>query len=348
MLRVNRYLTGPIDWFSCPEQLEAMMKDHEPTTPPQTFSQVSCVGMPQPQTWDEYEEGCLGTYRGGHRGKEAEAFVHGMQTVFNLLRDEFKPAAECKKVPSGKCKCLKCTRARGDKIGGLPLENCQMIVCQICGNKRCPHAEDHRYKCTGSNAPDQIPELESPPPQPAPPAIDPLASLPRRTAAPPADAAIEAIMERLGICERMLKDDEDDPSVTGFYVRDIRTLLGRIAAEQERDVARGWAKTHADQAEKFAGIVDDMEAKKLAAEQRAEAYAERIEQAERQLEILMNILKAERLAAAALQAKHDTLREAAVYVYQSFREDEDIQAELPVSFAKLKAALFATKDEQHG
>jgi len=26
-----------------------------------------------------------------------------------------------------------------------------MILCSICGNKRCPHANDHRHACTGSN-----------------------------------------------------------------------------------------------------------------------------------------------------------------------------------------------------
>ena len=27
----------------------------------------------------------------------------------------------------------------------------RMIVCATCGNKRCPHATDHRHACTGSN-----------------------------------------------------------------------------------------------------------------------------------------------------------------------------------------------------
>ena len=27
-----------------------------------------------------------------------------------------------------------------------------MVVCDICGNKRCPHATDHDHKCTQSNA----------------------------------------------------------------------------------------------------------------------------------------------------------------------------------------------------
>lgn len=31
----------------------------------------------------------------------------------------------------------------------------KMIVCPDCGNKRCPHASDHRHACTGSNAPGQ-------------------------------------------------------------------------------------------------------------------------------------------------------------------------------------------------
>ena len=29
------------------------------------------------------------------------------------------------------------------------------IVCETCGNKRCPKAESHDNKCTGSNEPGQ-------------------------------------------------------------------------------------------------------------------------------------------------------------------------------------------------
>lgn len=31
-----------------------------------------------------------------------------------------------------------------------------MIVCKVCGNKRCPKATNHRNKCTGSNEPGQL------------------------------------------------------------------------------------------------------------------------------------------------------------------------------------------------
>lgn len=61
------------------------------------WSQVACVGEPQPQTWDDYERGCLLTFGGGYKSaNESEAFRHGMQTVFNLLRSEFPPAEKCK------------------------------------------------------------------------------------------------------------------------------------------------------------------------------------------------------------------------------------------------------------
>lgn len=42
------------------------------------------------------------------------------------------------------------------------LSSVRMIVCEHCGNKRCPHAEDHDLLCMGSNAPDQPKVLRHP------------------------------------------------------------------------------------------------------------------------------------------------------------------------------------------
>lgn len=42
------------------------------------------------------------------------------------------------------CWCWRCHEERGDEIWF-------MIVCPDCGNKRCPHANDHRNECTKSN-----------------------------------------------------------------------------------------------------------------------------------------------------------------------------------------------------
>ena len=60
------------------------------------LSQVQVLGRPAPKTWDDYRQGCLSTYAGGHHEPaEFRAFQHGMNTVFNLLEAEFPPAEVC-------------------------------------------------------------------------------------------------------------------------------------------------------------------------------------------------------------------------------------------------------------
>ena len=54
------------------------------------------------------------------------------------------------------CQCAKC------KPPALPFGRDRMILCPICGNKRCPHAEDHDLLCMGSNAPNQPKVLRHP------------------------------------------------------------------------------------------------------------------------------------------------------------------------------------------
>lgn len=52
------------------------------------------------------------------------------------------------------CKCWTCLRERA-RTGPRPQELDWMILCEKCGNKRCPHATDHNLACTSSNEPDQ-------------------------------------------------------------------------------------------------------------------------------------------------------------------------------------------------
>jgi hypothetical protein len=47
--------------------------------------------------------------------------------------------------PAGPCGCFGC----------LPRPVRHFVVCQTCGNKRCPHAAHHDNACTNSNEPDQ-------------------------------------------------------------------------------------------------------------------------------------------------------------------------------------------------
>jgi hypothetical protein len=54
------------------------------------------------------------------------------------------------------CICHKCIKENNlTNEAGWPLSSCVMIVCDICGNKRCPKASDHALACTNSNAPGQ-------------------------------------------------------------------------------------------------------------------------------------------------------------------------------------------------
>lgn len=52
------------------------------------------------------------------------------------------------------CFCRRCIA--GIKVHGWPLIQMVMILCPVCGNKRCPKADDHRFECTGSNEPGQV------------------------------------------------------------------------------------------------------------------------------------------------------------------------------------------------
>lgn len=65
------------------------------------------------------------------------------------------PADPSPHEPLTACDCRQCIRDRGDVRFGLPREMTEFITCQTCGNKRCPHSDDHRNKCTGSNATEQ-------------------------------------------------------------------------------------------------------------------------------------------------------------------------------------------------
>ncbi len=54
------------------------------------------------------------------------------------------------------CQCRKCLAERDERDdSGWPILLGRMILCQTCGNKRCPHATDHELPCTDSNDPGQ-------------------------------------------------------------------------------------------------------------------------------------------------------------------------------------------------
>lgn len=54
------------------------------------------------------------------------------------------------------CDCRRCLDEREWEVSWWERTTTRrMILCQLCGNKRCPHATDHSYDCTNSNEPGQ-------------------------------------------------------------------------------------------------------------------------------------------------------------------------------------------------
>ena len=45
--------------------------------------------------------------------------------------------------------CRDCLRNK--TINSMPVLLTRMVLCIICGNKRCPKATNHRLECTNSN-----------------------------------------------------------------------------------------------------------------------------------------------------------------------------------------------------
>ncbi|EHN8835954.1 hypothetical protein I4B30_000846 [Enterobacter hormaechei] len=77
------------------------------------------------------------------RYKAMIAAAPHFREISNSSTKHFRENAET----STKCWCHTCR----------PVTNSDMrfVVCPDCGNKRCPHANDHRNACTGSNEPGQ-------------------------------------------------------------------------------------------------------------------------------------------------------------------------------------------------
>ncbi|MEG6150719.1 hypothetical protein UXN82_09450 [Enterobacter hormaechei] len=110
------------------------------------------VSVPDELTREEYKRRFMEdddfdyTFRGGRNACRA-AILQGAEPDFreisNSSTKHFRENAET----STKCWCHTC---RPVKISDM-----RFVVCPECGNKRCPHANDHRHACTGSNEPGQ-------------------------------------------------------------------------------------------------------------------------------------------------------------------------------------------------
>lgn len=96
---------------------------------------------------DDYAMECDG---GSHHPSEADKCVIKDAIMGLLVDDDFLAAWNRRAQPepaASSCDCRACIPPYG--------ENVRFVVCANCGNKRCPHATDHRNTCTNSNEPGQ-------------------------------------------------------------------------------------------------------------------------------------------------------------------------------------------------
>lgn len=84
-------------------------------------------------------------------GQMALSFGKTTDEIEGLLREAINARLEPRTriAPNPACACAACNPRAW-----------WMVLCPTCGNKRCPHAENHQNACTGSNAPDQVPTLD--------------------------------------------------------------------------------------------------------------------------------------------------------------------------------------------
>ena len=76
---------------------------------------------------------------------ELDTAKNGYILLVQDAKPNFKPAGNSPVTPD--CWCRTCRP--------VTMNDMRFVVCPECGNKRCPHANDHRYACSGSNAPCQ-------------------------------------------------------------------------------------------------------------------------------------------------------------------------------------------------
>lgn len=92
--------------------------------------------LPQPAVQDEIDvnDPALDTHR------------KWMAEGWNLCRAAMLQSGNSPVTPD--CWCRICRP--------VTMSDMRFVVCPECGNKRCPHANDHNNSCTGSNEPGQV------------------------------------------------------------------------------------------------------------------------------------------------------------------------------------------------
>lgn len=114
-------------------------------------------------TIEECKEAFIKAHNAANCGDDYDDFLEvpciaaGLEAVRQLCLGIEQQAVSS--IPNKeKCECRSCLDDF-EKLNppgpGLSHWTTRMVVCSICGNKRCPHANNHNNSCTNSNEPGQ-------------------------------------------------------------------------------------------------------------------------------------------------------------------------------------------------
>lgn len=119
---------------------------------------------------ERYQEAIVGDFRGnGSSSTKHFREISEPSTNFPALSPidhGFRPDCECSGCIATAAICAELTLdCRCRACRPVTMTDMRFVVCPDCGNKRCPHANDHRNACTGSNEPGQEGSAYPAPPQ---------------------------------------------------------------------------------------------------------------------------------------------------------------------------------------
>lgn len=123
----------------------------------------ACYCPKDGSSFDVIEAGSSGIHTAHYSGEwpSGSWWIEGDGDLWPSRPILFRPSP-AKKAEGERCgQCHKCREGQTVNLGTderpwkVPFASTQMIVCETCGNKRCPHATDCALACTDSNEPGQ-------------------------------------------------------------------------------------------------------------------------------------------------------------------------------------------------
>ena len=93
----------------------------------------------------EAYDGCRAAMLQGAENAESRCTIQAAPVLDSLPKIAESRCSNPQVIPD--CSCRTCRP--------VTMTDMRFVVCPECGNKRCPHANDHRNACTGSNEPGQ-------------------------------------------------------------------------------------------------------------------------------------------------------------------------------------------------